>query len=388
MITVSRNAIVKALNTLLPVAGWHGNVTLSAANDRLHIRAVHKDGLHVLLTLPVGTGGDVLTVTVHARGLLDCLRSVAGDVTLSLNAAKVPGLVVGAADASFTLLGQDAPNLMPPMPDGPTLTVNGADLATLIDRVGYAMAPEGSWNKLEGMNLERAERVDDTLTAVATDGNRLAWSSVPADGELAFPKGAILSARAVKMLRRLPLGERVMFAFTHTMGERQKAGAPKGTMEPYMASAHVRVSGDGFLLHDRLTLVDFPDWRQVLPTTTSRTLTLDRDDFATAIKRGGRMARDRDQTVTTTINPGRLSFASRDLEVGSASASVPAGVEWELRPLTIGLNRTFVLDALKAMPKGPVRVDVAGGTNPALSPLTFTSLVDGRVKGVLMPLRI
>lgn len=380
MITVSRNAIVKALNALLPVAGWHGSVTLSA-DGTLTLYVYGKDRQRVSLTVTTDDPGTLAPVTVHARGLLDCLRSVAGDVVLdNEKEAKSPALLVTATDTAFTLAAKDAPTPMPPSiaVGGLALVVNGADLYTLIDRAAYCMAADGSYNRLEGFHLELAA---DRLTGVATDGNRMAWATIPASGALTMPRGTILGAATVRLLRRLPLAGDVRFMFTYTMGTRpaRKKGDPD---ESYMASATVRIEAPGVVVHDPLTIVDFPAWRDVVPATWARSVTIDRDAFVTAMKRGGRMAKDHNCTVRMSIEAGRLVLTSKDYDMGSAMATVPAGLEGE--PLATGVDRRYVLAALATLPKGPVTMETGG----KYEPIRLRSLVTPDVAGLVMPVRL
>lgn len=381
MITIPRNDIVRALNLMDPIAGGkYGNIELAAKDGALTLRVWRKPSRHVVLTLssPVSDPpGSLAPVWLNCRALLDCLRSVSGPVTLSVTGKG--GLIADAGDARFSLMGQDSPGDFPAPIDGPALVVSGADLHTLIDRAGYCMAhPDNTYGGLQGMNLELA---DGVLTGTATDGNRLAWANVPASGSLGLPKGAILNGGTVAILRRLPLAGDVAFTFSAKMGRRPNRDTKE--MEDYLAAASVYIEAPGVRIHDALTVADFPDWRVVIPAAWSRTVTVDRDDFATTVKRGGRMASNHNRTTIVDIAPGGLTLTSRALDLGSARATVPAGVEGE--PLTIGFNRDFVLAALKAMPKGPVVLDISTG---ALGPVRVRSLVDGTVRSLLMPVRL
>lgn len=378
MVTIPRNVLVSALNALTPSIPYRpktpvlAGIGLSASGGLLRLRMAVSTR-HATLDLPAT--GDMPETWVNARALLDVARCVTGDLTLTADTKR---LALEAGDARFELVVSDALPAMPAPIESGALRVGASDLRDLFDRVGCYIAPEDNRYGLSGMSWEFA---DGRLLGIGTDGNRLGRASVPASGVLALPERAIVNRPTIDLLRRLPLDGEVVFTFAPIMGTRpaKVKGDPD---ETYMRDAVIRVESAGVVVHDRLLLAAFPDWRQVVPTTYKRTVTADRDALITGFRRGGKFGTDTHAMVRVAVAAGAFTLSSRCLTKGTARAVVPCGLTGE--PITIGFNHRLMLDALRTLPKGPVVVEIGD----VLGPVQVRSLVDATTIGIVMPVRL
>src|SRR5690349_16264872 len=148
-------------------------------------------------------GGDAGTfaATVGARKLIDILRSMPADqtVTLSSNQNK---LTLQGGKSRFTLQtlpADDFPLVNEAAEFGPSFSVPQKTLKSLINQVHFAMAVHDIRYYLNGI-LFVAE--GKTLTLVATDGHRLALAQATLETEI--PKQeVILPRKTVLELQRL-----------------------------------------------------------------------------------------------------------------------------------------------------------------------------------------
>jgi DNA polymerase-3 subunit beta len=380
IITIERNVLVRALSQLAGVTLFRAKepidecIAVHGDADRLRLR-VARSGFWLLLDLPAA--GEFAETWINARALLDCVRAFKGEILIS-RLTKSRLAVEQGADR-FELHTMDA--TVRPMPDplvsDARLLVAAADLRALFDRVGPYIAPEDNRYGLNGMSWEFA---DGRLLGVGTDGYRLGMARVGASGALGIPKGAIVSAYAIRAIQSLSLAGDVAITFAMTMGVRPNRVTKED--EPYTSGAMMRVEWAGGVLHARLVLAEFPDWRRVIPEAFPNAITVDRDALVTAVRRGGKMCRDSSRSMRVTPKDGALTFASRSLTIGTAQASVPAGLAGAAP--VFGLNRDFLLASLRTMPAGPVVIEP---TAP-LGPCRLRSLVDPSIEAIVMPVRL
>ena len=126
---------------------------------------------------------------------------------------------------------------------------------------------------------------------------------------------------------------------------------------------------------------DFPDYRQVLPTTFKRTAIFNRDELAQAIQAVAPLAADASHTVRMVFSDDGVILSARKLDAGDAR--VECAVEWRGEALTIGINATFVAQALAVMPGERATWKMGD----ALSPVMVEA--DGcAARMVLMPVRL
>lgn len=139
--------------------------------------------LQITTRADFGVGGDSVATTVAARKLLDILRAMPdGQVTLTLNDKR---LTVQSGKSRFalqTLAADEFPTVAQAKDYGASLVVPQKTFRQLLGMVHFSMAQQDIRYYLNGMLLV----VDgDQLMAVATDGHRLAFSSMKIEGAFA-----------------------------------------------------------------------------------------------------------------------------------------------------------------------------------------------------------
>src|SRR6187455_348483 len=148
-------------------------------------------------------GGDSsnFATTVGARKLIDILRSMPSDQTVTLSATQSK-LTLAGGKSRFTLQtmpADDFPLVQESADFGPMFSVPQKTLKNLIAQVHFAMAVHDIRYYLNGI-LFVAE--GKSLTLVATDGHRLALAQATLDTEI--PKQeVILPRKTVLELQRL-----------------------------------------------------------------------------------------------------------------------------------------------------------------------------------------
>ena len=141
------------------------------------------------------------TTTVGARKLIDILRSMPTDQTVSLESAQNK-LILKGGKSRFTLQtlpAEDFPLVQEAANFGPLFSVPQKVLKDLLNQVSFAMAVHDIRYYLNGILFVVEGK---QLSLVATDGHRLAFSSAMLDVEV--PKQeVILPRKTVLEMQRL-----------------------------------------------------------------------------------------------------------------------------------------------------------------------------------------
>ena len=159
--------------------------------------------LEIQIRTTADLGGDAgnFTSTIGARKLIDILRTMPSDQTVSLesNQSKI---ILKGGKSKFTLQtmqAEDFPLVQESANFGPAFSVPQKTLKDLLGQVAFAMAVHDIRYYLNGI-LFVAE--GKQLSLVATDGHRLAFASATLDVEV--PKQeVILPRKTVIELQRL-----------------------------------------------------------------------------------------------------------------------------------------------------------------------------------------
>src|SRR5574343_828538 len=192
----SVSGIVERRHTLPVLA----NVLIRKSGNALQLTT---SDLEIQIRTSVEFDGDPgdFTTTVGARKLIDILRTMPSDQTVSLESSQSKVILKGGKSKFTlqTLAAEDFPLVQESASFGPAFSVPQKVLKDLLGQVAFAMAVHDIRYYLNGI-LFVAE--GNTLSLVATDGHRLAFASAKLDTEVPKQEG-ILPRKTVIELQRL-----------------------------------------------------------------------------------------------------------------------------------------------------------------------------------------
>jgi len=340
---------------------------------------IHKSGgmaqltgsdLEIQIRTAAELGGDAgeFATTVGARKLIDILRTLPADQTVSLE-SKDGKLILRGGKSKFTLqtlpaedfpLVQEAPNF------GPAFQIPQKTLKRLLDQVAFAMAVHDIRYYLNGI-LFVAE--GNRLSLVATDGHRLAFAAATLDVDV--PKQeVILPRKTVIELQRLL----------------SDASAPEGEAQPAIemrfAANQARFTFGAMEFVTKLVEGKFPDYNRVIPKGHQNSVTLGRAPLLASLQRTAILTSEKFKGV-------RLNFEANALRVAASNAEQEEAVD-ELdidyggAPVEVGFNVTYLIDALANISAEMMRIELQDANSSAL----ITIPDDADFKYVVMPMRI
>ena len=351
-----RHTLPVLANVMIRKSG--GAIQLTTSDLEIQIRTTAELG---------GDDGNFAT-TVGARKLIDILRTMPADQTVSLesNQAKV---ILKGGKSRFTLQtlpAEDFPLVQEAANFGPAFSVPQRTLKHLLDQVAFAMAVHDIRYYLNGI-LFVAE--GKTLSLVATDGHRLAFASATLDVEV--PKQeVILPRKTVIELQRLL----------------SDASVPEGEQAPMIemrfAGNQAKFSFGGMEFVTKLVEGKFPDYNRVIPKSHKNSVTLGRAPLLASLQRTAILTSEKFKGVRLNVEPGLLRVAANNAEQEEAIDELD--IDYGGDAIEIGFNVTYLIDALANMGQEMVRIDLQDSNSSAL----VTIPDDAHFKYVVMPMRI
>ena len=319
--------------------------------------------LEIQIRTTAELGGDTgdFTTTVGARKLIDILKTMPGDQTVSLESSQSK-LILKGGKSRFTLQSlpaEDFPLVQESAAFGPVFAVPQKTLKDLLGQVSFAMAVQDIRYYLNGI-LFVAE--GKTLSLVATDGHRLAFASATLDVEV--PKQeVILPRKTVIELQRL-------------------LSDADGAIEMCFANNQAKFSFGAMEFVTKLVEGKFPDYNRVIPKNHHNSITLGRAPLLACLQRTAIMTSEKFKGVRLNVEPGTLRVASNNAEQEEAVDELD--IDYSGDTIEIGFNVTYLIDALASMAQDMVKVDLADGNSSAL----MTIPGNDSFKYVVMPMRI
>ncbi len=301
------------------------------------------------------------TTTVGARKLIDILRTMPADQTVSLESSQNK-LILKGGKSKFTLQtlpAEDFPLVQEAANFGPVFSVPQKTLKELLGQVSFSMAVHDIRYYLNGI-LFVAE--GKQLSLVATDGHRLAFSSATLDVEV--PKQeVILPRKTVLEMQRL-------------------LSDTEGAIEMQFASNQAKFSFGGMEFVTKLVEGKFPDYNRVIPKNHKNAITLGRQPLLASLQRTAILTSDKFKGVRLNIDPGTLRVASNNAEQEEAVDELD--IDYSGDSIEIGFNVTYLIDVLTNMEQDMVKVELSDSNSSAL----ITIPDNHSFKYVVMPMRI
>ena len=319
--------------------------------------------LEVQIRTTAELGGDTgdFTTTVNARKVIEVLRTMPGDQTVSLESSQ-DKLILKGGKSRFTLQtlpAADFPLVQEAANFGPAFSVPQKTLKHLLGQVAFAMAVQDIRYYLNGI-LFVAE--GKTLSLVATDGHRLAFASAELDVEV--PKQeVILPRKTVLELQRL-------------------LSDADGALEMRFANNQAKFCFGALEFVSKLVEGKFPDYNRVIPRNHHNSVTLGRTALLASLQRTAIMTTDKFKGVRLNLEPGLLRVASSNAEQEEAVDELD--IDYGGDAIEIGFNVSYLIDALASMEQDMVQIALADGNSSALVTLPDSQ----NFKYVVMPMRI
>lgn len=344
---------VVSTRTTLPILS---NVLLQANDGELRLTTTDLDvGVRGSVEAQVEKPG---TTTLPARRLFTIIRELpSAEVQIDVDSKNVA--TIRSGPSFFKILGLPEEEF-PPLPkfeNAKTFTIRQKDIGDGLKKTSYAISTDETRYVLNGVLFSFK---DNKLTLVATDGRRLALVDV----ELEFPRSQevdiIVPTKAVTELQRL-VGEEGELKLT--VGENQVA---------------FEVSGK--LLVSKLIEGNYPNYRQVIPSEAKERITIEREQFLSAVHRVSLLATEKSNSLKLIFSKNNIDITVNTPDVGEARESL--AVQYKGKEFSIAFNPEFLMAPLRNLSNDEVYLDLIDEMSPGVIKIQSPFLY------VIMPMRI
>ena len=357
-------ANVVPAKTTLPILTC---VLLEAEDEHLKLSATNLD---ISITTTTGKVSVKKSgrLAVPATKLVPFVRSLnAGSVTVSQKGKQIR-LTSGKASLTENTMNVDEYPALKELVDKDGLDVAAGLLIDMINETNYAVSRDETRPALMGILWEIRP---DKLTLVATDAHRLARSTRGMTWDVAADRDMIVDTSGLRQLPRI-------------VASLDKEDADNVTV--FMGDNQLSFRAGGTVLHTRLLEGPFPDYNAVIPKDNDKLVTVDKSEFAQAIRRVSITADRITSQIKLGIESGRMELTAHGAE-GSQSEDEVA-VSYDGDALEIGFNYAYLQDILKNLRSDTVVLSLRDSQSAALfRPVTDEGDETG-VVCLLMPLRL
>ena len=248
------------------------------------------------------------------------------------------------------------------------IEIDSEMLMEMINKTIHSITMEEAGFKLSGVFMERINKGgEDFLRMVATDGHRLSLidKRAPDIQKIEMKQGVMIPKKGLLELNKLALENgNILFGL-----KQNNLVAKKGKA----------------LIVIRLLDAKFPDYQNVIPVKGEKNeniITINRKALLEAIRRMMIIRSDQYQGVKMNIGGDYLEMVSVNPDLGNAEEKLE--VKYEGKPIEMGFNPKYFIDALQPMDSDIIYLDIKDQTSPCL----ITGEQDDGFLGLIMPMRV
>jgi DNA polymerase-3 subunit beta len=352
------------------------NVKLEAHQDTQQVSLTGFDlslGIQIKFAAQVEEGGHL---TLPAKLLNDIVsRLPDGEITLDDEVGDAIATITSAS-GQYQVRGmgtEEFPEL-PVVENVEPINLSTSALLEGLKGSLFATSPDETKQVLTGVHLTAKQ---DSLEFAATDGHRLAVVETTnqdvAEGD--EPQSnhdmeefeVTVPARALRELERM-------------VGTRQVSES----LTLYIDQGQVVFELANQRITSRTLEGQYPNYRQLIPNTFERQITLDRRQLLSALERIAVLADQKNNLVKFTIDSDnqQVSLSVEAQDVGKGRESLPAQVSGD--NIDIAFNVKYLMDGLKALPATEIQLQLNGATSPVI----LTPLGGLKMTYLVMPVQI
>jgi DNA polymerase-3 subunit beta len=331
-------------------------LTADAATNRISLTGFDLHlGIQTTFPASVETSG---AVTLPARLFGDIISRLSADSPITLSCEEGQEQVdLTSLSGSYQMRGMSADDFpdLPLVQSGTPIQIDPNALVQGLRATLFASSGDESKQLLTGVHLSLD---GEGLECAATDGHRLAVLRLPHlqgeadEASAGEPFSVTVPARSLRELERLLTG--------------RPSADP---LSLFCDRGQVVLLWADQVLTTRSLEGTYPNYRQLIPASFSRSITLERRAFTASLERVAVLADQHNNVVKMALDPARglVTISVDAQDVGSGSEQLAGEVEGE--PIEIAFNVRYLLEGLKAIGTDRVRLQCNAPTTPAvLSP--------------------
>lgn len=364
-ITAQRETLLKPLQVVSSVVERRqtspilANTLLSVSGKQLTLTGTDLEVEMVATTeIDCDEDGDI---TLPARKLMDLCKTLPDGANIEIAIDK-DRAIIRSGRSRFTLTTLPAveyPNI-DPIETPLKLQLPQVQLKQLIEQTQFAMAQQDVRYYLNGLMLEIQP---DRVTTVATDGHRLAYSSINIDTGVSDTRQVIIPRKGVLELQRL-------------------LESDETPVEIQLGTNHIRLALPNVTFTSKLIDGKFPDYQQVIPANPAKNMVVNRDNLHQVFNRIAVLSNEKFRGMRLQLAQNLLKASVHNPEQEEAEEEIE--VDYSGDEFEIGFNIGYFMDALSAIRSDDVKISFTDSNHSCL----VQGMADEHSRYVIMPMRL
>ena len=282
-------------------------------------------------------------VCIPAKILMDSLKNLP-DQPLTFTIDKNFGIEITSDNGKYKVMGENPDNFPkePASDDTTSFAITSSALVTAINKTLFAVSNDDLRPAMTGIFFEMDKK---GLQFVATDAHRLVRYkrkevSCPKTGSMIVPKKPLTLLKS-----SMPLNEDELTISYN--------------------SNHLFVKHGTTQLSCRLIDARFPDYKVVIPTDNPYKLTVNKNDFQSALRRVSIFSNKSTNQVVLNISGSELQLAAQDVDF-SFEGNERMKCQYNGEDLQIAFNAKFLIEMLNGADSDDINMELSTSTKAGI----------------------
>jgi len=343
-LSVNKDKFLKAIQKVINIIGSRStlpvlsNVLLEAEDNKLTLTTTD---LEIRITTQVDAS---ITrpgkTTVPAKKLYALVSKFIGE-EVCLDCNDNHHIEIDCGTSKFKLLGLAADDFPIPVEFilQRQIKLKESDLRKMLDQISYAVSLDDTRKVLHGILWSVKE---NTVTAVATDGKRLALVERVPDYFNGTEGDTIIPLKAANEIKRLLDGEGVV---NLEIGEKQAS-----------------FKTDTVNLTTKLIEGNYPNYRQVIPASFSKVINVPTVPLLAKLELVSLALSDSSSYIILSFNEDKINLQASSSNIGEGNDYLD--IEYKDNKIDISFNPNFLADPLKHSDSDKIKLKMNDGFSP------------------------
>lgn len=342
--------VAKAVSTRTTIPILTG-IKLKATDEGLTLTASDSD-VSIEVQIPAEEAGE-WGVTVHKPGSVVLTARIFGEIVRKLGGDEIQisvddrfAALIRSGQAEFTINGMNAEEFpqLPQLEEEKVLSIPSDLLKTMLRQTSFAVSTSEMRPILTGImwSLEKGQ-----LKFVATDSHRLASRSavVECAEDLYFYNVVVPGKSCNELMKILDDNQTVV--------------------DIVVAENQILIKTNHILFYSRLLEGTYPDTSRIIPQGSKTEVVVHSKDFLQSIERASLLSREGKSNVVrlVTMADNNVEISSNAPEIGRVTEMMNT-VSVDGEELKISFNAKYMIDALRSLDSGEIRVSFTGAMSP------------------------
>ena len=237
-------------------------------------------------------------ITLPARRFFQLIRELtAPEVEISSSTDEIAFVKSGSSQFRLNGMHKSEFPALPTLLDAHEFTIESKILKEMLVRSSFAAARDDSRHVLNGSLMQVQ---NDQATFIGTDGKRLAKVMTRIDLESTLNHHFLIPLKAVEEIIKILDFEK--------------------EVKCHLLDDKIAIDLDSLLLTTKLLSGKYPDTDRVIPTNSSITVNLHREELMTLLKQVSLFTSDKNHSILFIFNPGELHLVASSSDIGEGKS--------------------------------------------------------------------